>query len=84
MSKEKPVEFPGSMKFQLKAGMSNQNEGIHCFNTAADVTPDLPFAARGNDFEPLESGYDLQALRKDFSTVSSGIVSESSIQIIKR
>jgi hypothetical protein len=84
MGKEKPVQLAGNTKFQLKAGMANQDERVFCFNTVADITPDLPVSARGGDFEPLESGYGLEALRKDFSTAASGIISESSVQIIKR
>ncbi|MEI6214345.1 MAG: DUF4384 domain-containing protein [Desulfuromonadales bacterium] len=84
LGKEKPLQLADPTKFQLKAGATNQDERLYCFNTASDVTPDLPVTARGGDFEPLDPGYDIEALRKDFSVVTSGVVSESSVQILKR
>lgn len=84
MGKEKPLHIAGNMKFQLKAGPIKQEERVFCFNTTTDVTASLPVSARGGDFEPLDAGYGIDALRKDFATAAAGSFSESSAQILKR
>ncbi|NVN99800.1 MAG: DUF4384 domain-containing protein [Geobacteraceae bacterium] len=83
LDKNKSLQIPGDMKFEIKTGKKFEVEKVYCFNTIIDVTPNLPVSARGGDFEPLEN-YTLEKLRADFSTASAGAVAESSHQIMKQ
>jgi Domain of unknown function (DUF4384) len=76
----KPVAVPGPMRFALTMNNKRQPETVACFATLRDVSAQLPQAALGVDFEPLQVA-SLDQLRGAFAAVSAGSLQQEVLHV---
>jgi Domain of unknown function (DUF4384) len=76
----KPVALPGPMRFALAMNGKGKPETVACFATARDVSAQLPQAAIGVDFEPLQVA-SLDQLRGAFSAASAGSMTQEVLHV---
>jgi hypothetical protein len=80
VASSKPVALPGQMRFALAMNNKGAPETVACFATARDVAAQLPQAAVGVDFEPLQIA-SLDQLRGAFAEVSSGSLQQEVLHV---
>ena len=80
VSAQRPLELPGTMRFQLVMNAKQQQESVACFATARDVATQLPVAVYGTDFEPLAVG-SLDAVRAAFANVAAGTLAQETLNV---
>ena len=76
----RPLELPGTMRFQLAMNAKGVPETISCFATPRDVMAALPQTLVGTDFEPL-SGATLDAIRAAFHKASDGTLAQEIVRV---
>jgi hypothetical protein len=76
----KPVAVPGPMRFALTMNGKGKAETVACFATPRDVSAQLPQAAIGVDFEPLQVA-SLDQLRGAFATASAGSMTQEVLHV---
>lgn len=76
----RPVALPGSMRFALTMNSKGKPETVACFATARDVSAQLPQAAVGVDFEPLQVA-SLDQLRGAFADASAGSLQQEVLHV---
>ncbi len=76
----KPVALPGPMRFALTMNGKGAPETVACFATPRDVSAQLPQAAIGVDFEPLQVA-SLDQLRGVFSAASAGSMTQEVLHV---
>jgi Domain of unknown function (DUF4384) len=76
----KPVTLPGPMRFALTMNRKGAPETVSCFATPRDVSTQLPQAALGVDFEPLQVA-SLDQLRGAFAAASAGSLTQEVLHV---
>jgi Domain of unknown function (DUF4384) len=76
----KPVALPGPMRFALTMNGKGKAETVACFATPRDVSAQLPQAAIGVDFEPLQVA-SLDQLRGVFAAASAGSMTQEVLHV---
>jgi hypothetical protein len=76
----KPVTLPGPMRFALTMNSKGAPETVACFATLRDVSTQLPQAALGVDFEPLQVA-SLDQLRGAFAAASAGSLTQEVLHV---
>jgi Domain of unknown function (DUF4384) len=76
----RPVALPGPMRFALTMNSKGKPETVACFATARDVSAQLPQAAVGVDFEPLQIA-SLDQLRGAFADASAGSLQQEVLHV---
>jgi hypothetical protein len=79
----RPLELPGTMRFQIVMNPKGVKETVSCFGSYRDVLPDLPEAVVGSDFEPLKVA-SVQQIREAFSHATGGAFAVGTFQFEPR
>ena len=76
----RPLQLPGTQRFQLVMNARGVSEKVVCFATPGDVLADLPQALVGTDFEPLP-GVTFDSIRAAFAKASGGALAQESFDV---
>lgn len=79
----RPLELPGTMRFQIVMNPKGVKETVSCFGSHRDVLLELPEAVVGSDFEPLKLA-SVQQIREAFSLATGGAFAYGTFQFEPR
>jgi Domain of unknown function (DUF4384) len=80
IASSRPLTLPGPMRFALAMNSKGAPETVACFATPRDVSAQLPQAAVGVDFEPLQIA-SLEQLRGAFADASAGSLQQEVLHV---